>query len=89
MARKKGGALLWSFFVIPVYTKCSTHLLLAAASFWLWSVGGHRVMQTGERAFCGQRSQCETPIPTPGAPTLTHPQCSGTSSCHGQLEGYF
>lgn len=29
----------------------------------------------GERAFCGQRSQCEMPIPTLGA--STHPQCSG------------
>lgn len=66
-----------AFLLIPVYAKCFAHLLLTAASFWLWSVGRYRVMQTGERAFCGRRTQCEAPVPTPGAPTPTHPQCSG------------
>lgn len=69
-----------AFLLIPVYAKCFAHLLLAAAAFWLWSTGRYRVMQTGERAFCGRRRQCETPIPTPGAPTPTHPRCSGPSA---------
>jgi len=44
-----------AFLLIPVYAKCFSHLLLAAASFWLWSMGRYRVMRTGERAFCGRR----------------------------------
>lgn len=69
-----------AFSLIPVYTKRFAHLFLAAAPFRLWSLGRYRVMQTGERAFPGRRRQCETPVPTPVAPTPTHPQCSGPSA---------
>lgn len=75
MAWKRGCSLVEHFyfllFALNSSLTCFWQLLLFAGGPW-----ADRVMQMSERAFCGQRSQRQTPIPTPGAPALTHPQRS-------------
>lgn len=64
---EKGVLSYEAFLLIPVYTKCFAHLLLAAAYFWLWSMDRHRVMQMGEELCVVGRVSVRHPSP-PWAP---------------------
>lgn len=64
---KEKRGLSYGAFLLFLFTKCSTHLLLTAASFWLWSMAGHRVMQTGGELFVVRGVSVRHPSP-PQAP---------------------